>query len=212
MSLLAALAIVDLDGPILDVSPRYFAAHARALEIASTTSSHQTLESFWAARRRKLPPARMVADAARANAYAEAFRKVLEDDALLGLDELQPRALDALARLTRVRETMVLSLRSNVAGARAQVARLGLDAFCPIHFVIHTPTGKGARARQLVSGRKVSAVVGDTEADAAVARVVGAPFVAVSAGIRDEAALAEETPAAIVDDLAAAVGWIEKNA
>lgn len=209
---LPALAIVDLDGPILDVAPRFFAAHVRALELSAALGLHGTQEAFWAARRRRVRPAQMVTDPSRANAYAAAFRKVLEDDALLGLDRVHPRALDALARLARSRETLVLTLRSNVAGARAQVARLGLDALCPIHFVIHTPTGKGARARQLTSGRKVSAVIGDTEADAAVARVVGAPFVAVSAGIRDQVALAEETPAAIVDDLAAAVGWIEKNA
>ena len=206
------LAIVDLDGPILDVAPRYFAAHTRALALAAAVGVHPTLETFWAARRRRLPPAQMVADAARANAYAEALRKVLEDDALLELDRLHPRAYDSLARLSRARDTIVLSLRSNVAGARAQVARLGLDALCPFHFVIHTPAGKGARARQIVSGRLVSAVIGDTEADAAVARVVHAPFVAVSVGIRDPSALAEEAPAAIVDDLAAAVGWIEKNA
>jgi phosphoglycolate phosphatase-like HAD superfamily hydrolase len=209
---LPTLAIVDLDGPILDVAPRYFAAHQRALALAATAGVHTTLPAFWAARRRRLPPAQMVGDVMRANAYAEAFRKVLEDDALLGLDQLHPQALESLTRLTRTRETLVLTLRSNVAGARAQVARLGLDALCPIHFVIHTLAGKGARARQLASGRKVSAVVGDTEADAAVARVVGAPFVAVAAGIRDQEALAEETPAAIVDDLAAAVGWIEKYA
>lgn len=208
----SGLVIVDLDGPIVDVSRRCFAAHTRALEAAGTTGLCPTAAELWAAKRRRARPAELVADPSRAAAYAETFRALQEDDALLLLDTPQPGALDALARLSAARVTFILSLRSNVSSARKQVDRLGIAALCPVHFVIHTLAGKGARARQLVAGRHVSAVIGDTEADAAVARVVSAPFVAVASGIRDPERLREERPAVVVDDFIAAVAWVEEHA
>jgi phosphoglycolate phosphatase-like HAD superfamily hydrolase len=50
--------------------------------------------------------------------------------------------------------------------------------------VRHNPGGKVAQARALAAGRAVLAVIGDTEADAAVADALGAPFWAVTCGIR----------------------------
>jgi phosphoglycolate phosphatase-like HAD superfamily hydrolase len=206
------LVIVDLDGPIVDVSRRCFAAHERAVEAAGTSSVPKTCEEFWAQKRLRRPPAQLIADRTRAAAYAEHYRALVESDALLQLDQPREGAAEALGRLVAAREAFILTLRSNVAGARQQVERFGIAALCPVHFVIHTLAGKGARARQLVAGRKVSAVIGDSEADAAVARVVAAPFVAIGTGVRAPELLQEEHPAVIVDDLRAAVAWVEANA
>lgn len=206
------LVIVDLDGPLVDVSRRYFAAHRRAVEAVGTTSIPQTAEELWAAKRLRRPPAQLLGDPSRAVAYAEAYRAIVEEDALLLLDTPRKGATEALTRLVAAREALILTLRSNVTAARQQVERFGIAALCPVHFVIHTLAGKGARARQLVAGRRVGAVIGDSEADAAVARVVGAPFVAIGSGVRAPDLLRDENPAVIVDDLAAAVAWVQANA
>jgi phosphoglycolate phosphatase-like HAD superfamily hydrolase len=190
-----ALLIVDLDGPILDVAPRYFAAHLEALAASGATPLVADAAAFWQAKRRSEPVARDASAASPTSAsitYAAAFKERVERDDLLTLDRLQPGALVALARLSGRHPLAVLSLRTNVAGARATVWRLGIDELAEVTFVPHNPDGKVAQARALVAARAtpgVLAVIGDTEADAAVAEALGAPFWAVSCGIREPARL-----------------------
>jgi phosphoglycolate phosphatase-like HAD superfamily hydrolase len=163
------------------VAPRYFAAHEEALAATGATSRVDDAASFWEAKRRSLP----VAQGAEA-AYAASFKERIERDDLLRLDRLQPGALAALERLAARHGVHVLSLRSNAAGARATVERLGVAAVAPVTFVAHGPAGKVDEARARFGGgaAPVVAVIGDTEADAAVAEALAAPFWAVSCGIR----------------------------
>jgi phosphoglycolate phosphatase-like HAD superfamily hydrolase len=179
------LLIVDLDGPILDVAPRYFAAHEEALAVTpGATSLCADVASFWEAKRRSQPVAE--GEAGAEAACAAAFKERIERDDLLRLDRLQPGALAALERLAARHTLHVLSLRTNVAGARATVERLGVTALAPVIFVPHGPMGKVEEARQRFGAvaADILAVIGDTEADAAVAEALAVPFWAVSGGIR----------------------------
>lgn len=181
----SALLIVDLDGPLLDVAPRYWAAHLEALAATGAAPLVADEVAFWTAKRRSAPVA------GPGEAYLAAFKAVIERDDLLQLDRVQPGALAALAALAARGPTVVLSMRSNVAGARRTVERLGIAALAPVHFVVHHHEGKVPRARELAAaaGGAVAAVIGDTEADAAVATALAVPFWAVSCGIREEARL-----------------------
>jgi phosphoglycolate phosphatase-like HAD superfamily hydrolase len=186
-----ALLIVDLDGPILDVAPRYFAAHLEALAASGATPLVGDAAAFWQAKRRSEAVARD-ASGTSATTYAAAFKERVERDDLLALDRLQPGALSALGRLSGRHPLAILSLRTNLAGARATVWRLGIDELAAVTFVPHNPEGKVPAARALVAARGtpgVLAVIGDTEADAAVAAALGAPFWGVSCGIREAARL-----------------------
>jgi phosphoglycolate phosphatase-like HAD superfamily hydrolase len=204
-----ALLIVDLDGPILDVAPRYFAAHLEALAASGATPLCTDVAAFWQAKRRSAPVARDPSvTPAPPVTYAAAFKSLVERDDLLVLDRLQPGALVALARLSGRHPLAILSMRTNLAGARATVWRLGIDELAEVTFVPHNPEGKVARARELVAARGtpgVLAVIGDTEADAAVAAALGAPFWAVSCGIREAARLHGFGAARVEEDLEAYV-------
>jgi phosphoglycolate phosphatase-like HAD superfamily hydrolase len=193
-----ALVIVDLDGPILDVAPRYFAAHCLALAETGAESPQRALESYWLAKQR----GETVCDDP---AYAAAFKRIIERDDLLEMDRLQPGALEALASLPH---KTVLSLRTNVVGARRAVLRLGVTAVAQVDFVPHNPEGKVPFARGLGD---IRAVIGDTEADADVARALGVPFLGVSCGIREEGRLRREGAVHVADDLAGAVAWLTRS-
>lgn len=190
------LLIIDLDGPVLEVAPRYWAAHEIALARSGARGLVGDVAALWAAKRTGAP----VADPER-GAYLDAFRAVVERDDLLLLDRLQPGALEALARLATRFDVHILSLRTNAAGARARCSSLGITTVAPVTFVAHNPEGKVPAARALASGSTVVAVVGDTEADAAVARALGAPFWGVTCGIRTEERLRAEGAERVLPDL-----------
>ena len=201
------LAIVDLDGPLLDVAARYFAAHRRALATTGAQGRHADSGAFWAAKRARAPAADLLL-AGDPGTYAAAFRDRVEDDDLLALDALHPGALAALQRLAAAVDVHVLSLRTRGDAARRSVARLGVESIAPVTFVVHGPDGKVPAARALGRGRDVVAVIGDTEADAAVARALGASFVGVACGIRTAEALLAEGASFVGAGLDAAVAHV----
>lgn len=182
--------IIDLDGPILNVVPRYWAAHEEALVATGAKPLVANVHEFWSAKRRAEP----VVAPEHATAYTSLLQAIIERDDLLRLDRLQPASLVALGVLAARSPTVVLSLRTNQPGALAAVERLGITAVVPVFFVAHGSDGKVARARALAAAHcgGVLAVIGDSEADAAAARALGAPFWAVTCGIREEARLRAE--------------------
>ena len=201
------MLIVDLDGPILDVARRYFAAHLRAAATICGESACRDFDTFWAAKRVSASPRQLLLSG-DANEYAIQFKQIVEADDLMELDRLQTGALKALARLGATYQTVVLSQRCNQVGARATVIRLGITAVAPVHFVAHGPEGKVPRARDLAVGRNVVGVIGDTEADATVAIALKTPFYGVTCGIRDEARLRREGATAVFDSLAEAAAHL----
>ena len=202
------LLIVDLDGPILDVRARYFAAHHRAVgAVGAVGAMHAHADVFWAAKRARIAVDRFLS-AGDPCAYADAFRACIEDDDLLALDTLEPEALGALARCAGVVDVHVLSLRTRHEGARRAVVRLGVASVVPVTFVAHGPEGKVPAARALATGRTLVAVVGDTEADAAIARALAVPFVGVACGIRTRQALFAEGASFVGAGLCAAIGHV----
>ncbi|GAC1575472.1 MAG: hypothetical protein NVS3B20_07160 [Polyangiales bacterium] len=213
--MLRKLVIVDLDGPILDVSRRYFEAHQRALTALSIMGSHADAAAFWQAKRDRTPieqllPSVEAQTPSTIERYGVLFKQCIESDDLLTLDAVQPFALDALARLATNFDVVILSLRSNREGATRCVDSLGISALASVDFVAHSASGKVPRARALSAGRVVVSVVGDTEADAAAAKAIGALFVGMSCGIRSKKDLEREGASVVVDSLGDAVAWIER--
>jgi phosphoglycolate phosphatase-like HAD superfamily hydrolase len=200
------LAVLDLDGPLLDVSARYFAAHERALRAAGDSGRPPSREEYWQAKRAGAGAESLVARAGAAGAYAAAFKACVEDDELLALDAVRPDAHEGLAALEEVADVVVLSLRTNAEGARRTLVRLRLAV--PAVFVPHGPSGKTAAARRVCAGRDVAAVVGDSEADAAAAVAVGAPFVGVACGIRTSERLCSEGAVAVAAGLLEAAALV----
>jgi phosphoglycolate phosphatase-like HAD superfamily hydrolase len=200
------LVLIDLDGPVLDVRERYFACHRCATHGLKAPALDR--DAYWEAKRRRVPVAELlgVPEASEeAERYRERWLAAIESDELLRLDTVQPGAREALVRLAAVPARVVVSLRTNAAGAHATLERLDLAGrFTGIELVPHAAGSKEPVFRAHAAGvdpREV-AVVGDTEHDVLPARALGLRAIAVGCGIRTPAYLASLGASAVVATLA----------
>src|SRR5262245_16809006 len=136
------ILIVDLDGPVLDVSERYYRSHLLALRSVGATSPVTSSAELWRAKREGMPFEALVDDTSMADAYASAFLAHIERHDLMRFDRLQRGALAALEVLLLRFDVRILSLRTNAEGATETVRRLGISALVPVTFIPHNPGGK----------------------------------------------------------------------
>ncbi len=206
------LVVLDLDGPILDVSQRYFEAHRRVTRDLGVASAYADAQAFWDAKRSRIPHAKLYHGDVAPEDYVSAFRRHVEADDLLIFDRLQDGALAALSQLTASVEVLIVSLRTNVIGAQREVERLGVTRIAAVHFVPHSARGKAKEARMLAGSRRVLAVAGDSEADAQMGQALRAPFVGLESGIRDHDHLVKAGAVAVLPNLLDFAWWLSQQA
>lgn len=216
--------ITDFDGPIMDLSERYY--HVYQLCLAKVRHPEQQLKiltkaEFWAYKRARVSERQVGIESGLTTAQAEIFKQIRDRTAhqlqYLPLDRVVPGAVAALDRIQAAgAELFVMTLRrtSELNSAFAQYA---LDRFFPAHCCycladdyrkqgdIADKTQMMARALAELKPEPNTWMIGDTETDILAARTHGIPVVAVLSGIRDRDRLAAHQPDAIVPDLAAAV-------
>lgn len=203
------VVLVDLDGPVLDVRQRYFAAYREACEGMPVRLADSA--SFWSAKRRRmanadllqLPPGEPLL-----REYEQRWRRCIERDDLLELDCLQPRARESLHRLRLIPRRVLVTMRTNDPGVRATLRRLEvLECFTDVAVVPHAAGSKLQAFRQYGSTEapQQTVVIGDSEVDVEPARSLGFHTLAVACGIRTPELLESAGAHTIVPDLAAAV-------
>jgi len=202
---------LDLDGPLVDVSARYFAVHARILAARGVDPGDS--RAWWDRKRRGLSNAALLAEARIAvpgDDYARDWLAAIEGDDVLALDRPVPGAIPALAAIAAHHPVVLVTLRQRCEALGAQLDRLGITPYLAAVRCASPLEGPGGptKARLIGDGGSVEravCIVGDTEVDVEAGRRVGLRTVAVASGIRDRAALAALLPDVLVDDLAA---WV----
>ena len=201
---------LDLDGPVLDVSARYYAVHRHLCASASLDGGE--LARFWAAKRERVLLAALLAteDPEQIRRYREAWTALIETDEYLALDRLQPGAHEAVARLGERFRVVIVTLRQDEERVRQEIARLVPQGH--IHAIRCgsplLPCGEEVKAglfREDMAHHKAVAAIGDTEIDIRAGKAAGLRTVAVLNGIRCERLLLHEQPDLIVGDLGEAV-------
>jgi phosphoglycolate phosphatase len=210
------ILLLDLDGPILDVRRRYYAAHRRAAEGLPEVRMLDA-QAYWAAKRRRAPLAEVLgvpADDPAVARYRVCWLEVIEADDLLALDGVQPRAVEALERLRVFPERVVVTLRTSEGGVRATLERLDLlPLVTAVEVVSHAAGSKrSAFARRGAGAVAATVAIGDTEVDIEAAQHAGFPVIAVSCGIRSGAVLSTLGATAVVPDLMDAAGLLLDDA
>jgi predicted dehydrogenase/phosphoglycolate phosphatase-like HAD superfamily hydrolase len=203
--------LVDLDGPILDVSAKYYRVYAEFVDRKGGKALDRN--RFWELKRRGASGSRILGEtgAGRRPEAAELdvfMREVIESEEYLGLDLLQPGVHRALSRLREAGWRVVLvTLRRRSAGVAWQLERLGLQSLFDAVLVREGNRGRVDEKRDLVReslGKDLGpadVMVGDSELDVAVARALGVRAIAVTSGLREGAALAAASPDAILSGL-----------
>lgn len=212
--------ITDFDGPIIDVSERYYRVYQFCLE--KTRHSNQEVkqlskQEFWQLKRSHLPEKQIGIisglDAAQAQEFAKLRRLTIHTETYFQYDSLASGAVDALLKIQQAGVDLVVMTMRRVWELEYAFNKFDLKRFFPENrcYCLSNDYVKSRdiddkpllmqRALQELPSASDTWMVGDTEADITAAKKHGIKVIAVECGIRDRAQLELYHPDLIVKDL-----------
>jgi phosphoglycolate phosphatase-like HAD superfamily hydrolase len=219
--------ITDFDGPIMDLSDRYY--HVYQLCLAQVREPNQSIKiltkaEFWTYKRAKVSEQQVGIASGLTAAQAETFKQIRDRTAhqleYLPLDRVIPGAIPALEQIqTSGAELIVMTLR-RTCELNVAFEQYNLDRFFPLdrryclsddyqkQGDIKDKTQLMAQALIELKPEPNTWMIGDTETDIIAAQTHGIRVIGVLSGIRDLDRLEQYRPDRIVTDLAAAVAFI----
>ncbi|MDH6061324.1 HAD family hydrolase [Chrysosporum bergii ANA360D] len=219
--------ITDFDGPIIDVSERYYRVYQFCLEkIRYPEQSVKQLSQaeFWQLKRSRVPEKQIALnsglDATQAQEFAQLRRKTVHTDGYFQYDTLVPGAVDALLQIQQAGIDLAVMTMRRVRELDYAVNKYQLGCFFPKSrcYCLENDYVKTSdiEDKPLLMERALAELpmaadtwmVGDTEADIAAAKKYNIKVIAVECGIRDRAQLEIYQPDLIVEDLSTAVKLI----
>jgi phosphoglycolate phosphatase len=201
---------LDLDGPILDVSERYFRVHQYILKELGSRRLVRSKSSYWNMKRDRQPLSAILEKLSQPRVDQAAFSRLwlanIESPEYLILDQVIPGATKQLLELGRLFTLVLVTLRHNRNGVHEQLRNLGLQ---PLLTKVLCQAPAQDRSwevkRDLIaeSGLISNAawIVGDTEVDIRAGKALGMGTVAVLSGIRNLKNLKAVSPDLIVKDI-----------
>lgn len=220
----------DFDGPIMDVSERYYQVYQYCLaELQEPTQPITVLskKDFWQLKRAQVPE-RQIGHISglhddQARQFAMLRRETVHNASFLKHDQLIPGAVDALLKIQTMNYHLVVVTMRRARTLNSALASHQLEGFFPpdVRYCIpddHVKTHDEVEKTRLIEKALTELptaceawMIGDTEADIAAAQAHGVPIVAVLSGIRNRDRLETHNPDFIVDNLQAAIVTIMSN-
>ena len=226
----------DFDGPIVDVSNRYYATYQFALEETQAFYQRQGVmlpiqtlqkQQFWQMKQDRVPDIEIAMRSGLQGEQIDLFLgrviEIVNQPALLNLDRLQPGVSWALALLHSQGARLVLVTLRCQEQATQILRNYGLtrlfsgiygtnDRDAAYHNNAEGKTQLLAKAMEeqpLLAGRQMSAwMIGDTEADLLAGQALSVPTIALTCGIRSRMYLKQFHPTCIHADLLSAAHYI----
>ena len=196
--------ITDFDGPIIDVSERYYRVYQFCLE--KTKRPNQAVQElskgeFWQLKRSRIPEKQIALDSgldeAQAQEFAQLRRKTVHTQTYFEYDTLAPGAVEALLKIQQADiDLAVMTMRRvwelDFAFKKYDLARFFPEnrCYCLSNDYVKT---RDIDDKPLLMGRALEELppiadtwmVGDTEADITAAKKHNIKVMAVESGIRD---------------------------
>ncbi|WP_414570213.1 HAD family hydrolase [Nostoc sp. CCY 9925] len=219
--------ITDFDGPIIDVSERYYRVYQFCLE--KTRRPDQPVQElpkaeFWESKRKRIPEKQIALnsglDEAQAQEFAQLRRQTVHTQPYFEYDTLAPGAVDALLKIQQAGVDLAVMTMRRVRELDYAFQKHDLGRFFPENrcYCLSNDYVKTrdiedkpllmARAIEELPAAADTWMVGDTEADITAAKKHGVKVMAVECGIRDRTQLELYHPDLIVKNLSAAVDLI----
>lgn len=216
--------ITDFDGPIIDVSQRYYQVYQECLD--SSRAPNQAVkqlskEEFWQLKRSRVPEKQIGMmsglDETQAQAFAQLRRQTVHTPPYFEYDSLTPGAVAALEKVQQAGVDLAVMTMRRMRELDYAFERHDLGRFFPKNrcYCLSNDYVKTRDVddkpllmeRALVELPPASDtwMVGDTEADIITAKKHGVKVIGVLSGIRDRASLEVYQPNWIVKDLSEAV-------
>jgi phosphoglycolate phosphatase-like HAD superfamily hydrolase len=219
--------ITDFDGPIIDLSDRYYYVYQLCLErvkLPAQSIAPLSQAEFWQRKRACISEREIGIESGLTPMQADRFKQLRDLHAhqvrYLQLDRVVPGAIAALERVRDAKiDLLVMTLRHtrqlNPALESHDLGRF----FAPNHRYcraddyakqgdVRDKTKMMSRSIAELGADADTWMIGDTEADIIAAQTHNIPVIAVLSGIRDREHLEKYQPTKIVPDLAAAVATI----
>lgn len=197
---------LDLDGPVLDVSERYYAIYSDLLRREGYTPMDRS--GYWSLKRLSFQESAIVAHTCPPGVvedYLIERQNLIEDPAYLGLDRVHEGALERLRSWAGRHELVLVTLRRNYQSLVSQLDYIGLRPL--LSDVLVGPVGcpgwraKKERIETRLRDTSNAFVIGDTEADVLAAHALELPSVAVTCGIRTRRLLSHLAPDLLIRNL-----------
>jgi phosphoglycolate phosphatase len=223
----------DFDGPIVDVSDRYY--HTYRLGLAEVEAAHQVQglvspvrylnkAQFWQMKQERTPDVEIAMRSGLQGPQIEQFlthvQKIVNQPALLHQDQLQPGVRWALALLKSQRVRLVLVTLRERTQALRMLQDHGLDSLFSAIWgaqddhaaYLNQADHKTRLLKQAVAHEAFSCphvwMVGDTEADVLAGQALKIPTLALTCGIRSKTYLQKFRPTRIQTDLLSAAHYL----
>jgi phosphoglycolate phosphatase-like HAD superfamily hydrolase len=219
--------ITDFDGPIMDLSDRYY--HVYQLCLAQVREPDQSIKiltkaEFWAYKRAKISEQQVGIESGLTAAQAEIFKQIRDQTAHqlehLSFDRVIPGSISALEQIQASGVELIVMTLRRTCELNIAFKQYGLDRFFPLdrrycladdyqkQGDIKDKTQLMAQALLELKPEPNTWMIGDTETDIIAAQTHGLNVIGVLSGIRDRDQLEQYQPARIVSDLAAAVDYV----
>jgi len=223
----------DFDGPIVDVSERYYRTYRRGLIEIALVYRQQTCselnitplskQEFWHQKQNRVADLKIAMRSGVPEDWFERYMLQIENlvnhTSLLRWDKIQPSAKAALMHLRQANMRLVLVTLRQPRQVKAFLKSKGLSQF--IDGIYGASSAVAAHRNRVEQKRELlekaiaqqssqgyhtqnSWMVGDTEADILAAQAVGLPSAALACGVRSKEYLQTLEPTEIYDELLAA--------
>jgi phosphoglycolate phosphatase-like HAD superfamily hydrolase len=219
--------ITDFDGPIMDVSERYYQVYQLCLQKTRYPDQAVTELSkaeFWKLKRSHIPEKEIAfksgLDAEQAQEFTKIRKQTVHTQPYFQYDILVPGALDALSKVQQAGIDLVVMTMRRVRELDYAVDKYNLGGFFPENrrYCLSNDYVKTrdiedkpllmAKAIKELPPATDTWMVGDTEADITAAKKHGVKMIGVESGIRDRTQLELYQPDLIVPNLSSAVDLI----
>jgi phosphoglycolate phosphatase len=196
---------LDFDGPIIDVSEKYYRVYADIL--ARHKVPVLSKEEYWQAKREKTPDDVILkhTEAFPVENYHQERKGLIETDYYLAYDRLQDGVVEVLNRLFGKYELILVTLRTSPDQLRKELQYFNLEKYFTA--VLTSPAERSPRwaikvslIKDCLDGKTLDngVVIGDTETDILAGRELGFTTIAVLNGIRTHEILSETNPTFLV--------------
>lgn len=223
--------ITDFDGPIIDVSERYYRVYQLCLE--KTHRSNQVVRQlskseFWQLKRQRVSEKEIARisglDEEQAQNFAQLRRQTVHSQPYFQYDCLAPNSVETLSKIKRAGFDLVVMTMRRVKELDYAFQKYELEKFFPENrrYCLSNDYVKTrdiddkpllmARAIQELPRAADTWMIGDTEADIAAAKKHGIKVIAVQCGIREREQLELYQPDLIVKNFSQAVNLVLEQA
>ena len=219
--------ITDFDGPIMDVSERYYRVYQFCLETVQYPDqplNPLTKAQFWQLKRAQIPEReigrRSGLDEIQAQDFARLRKQTVHTLPYLVHDTVVPGAIETLERVQKLGIDPVVMTMRRLQELDAALNQHDLARFFPPHhrFCLTNdyPKTNDVQDKTILMGQALAELppatqtwmIGDTEADILSAKTHHIPVIAVLSGIRNRTQLLQHAPNQIVNHLSEAIDFI----